>query len=87
MPTDSIYLLFNSKSLIAIALEVLEAEGHQAPPPQQLAMIIDSGRRSSHLLAAASVQPPSEGDIQEFFTDFVVRCINRPAGVGDAASD
>lgn len=78
-PTD----LTSSKA----ALQFIEAAGLQAPSPQELEEIIDAAVRATGLFALVAVLPLEESDIREFFSDFVVRCVNRGPGVGDAATN
>ena len=69
---------------IKAALEFIEAEGLQAPSRQKLEEIIDAAVRATGLFALVAVLHMQESDIREFFSDFVVRCVNRGPGVGDA---
>ena len=87
MTISPFFSLSSPKLLISTALDAIEAEGLQAPSPHQLATIIDSSRRASYMLAATSVLPLSDNEVLEFFADFVVRCVNRPPGVGDASTN
>lgn len=68
------------------ALESIEAEGLQAPCLQELQNIVDAAVQATGLFALAAVLPLQDSDIREFFSDFVIRCVNRGPGVGDAAA-
>lgn len=86
MPIESRCFLSSPTLLTVAALNAIETEGLQAPSRQQLAQIIEAAHRACQLLSAAAILPPGQSEVLEFFADFVIRCVNRPAGVGDAAA-
>ncbi len=71
-------------SLKRLALRTLEKEGFQAPTAGALTAIVQCSLMATSLLVDASLRPPTASELDEFFKDFVLRCVNLPPGVGDA---
>ncbi len=72
---------------VSAALASLQTEGLQAPSWHELQGIVDAALRATALFIRAAVRHPLDSEILEFFSDFVVRCVNRGPGVGDAVAD
>ena len=76
----------HSSNPIHLALTSIEIEGLQAPSPRQMQEIVEAALKAAELLCGVAVRPVQQSELLEFFADFVVRCVNRPPGVGDAAA-
>lgn len=69
---------------LVLALDALEQEGLQAPRLSRMEIIVRNALGVVALLRAGALRQPSSTELEELFRDFVVRCVNRPARIGDA---
>jgi hypothetical protein len=69
-----------------VALRAIEEEELQAPSSIELQSIIAMGRLATECFAMGALIRPTQTQSEEFFTNFVVTCVNRAPGVGDVLS-